>query len=213
MTPDAVLFDCDGVLVDSEPATRRLLVARLREAGLEIDGAEFDRQFLGGTMAGTAEKARAMGADLGDDWVAETYEELYVALAGTQEIPGAAALLDALAAADVPFAVCSNGPVRKMEVTLDAAGLAERLSGRILSAHDHPPPKPAPDLYLAGAALCGVAPARAVVVEDSPTGARAAAAAGVPCLGLAAGEEARLMAGSGARIVASLAEVQAIVLG
>ena len=213
MKPDAVLFDCDGVLVDSEPATRRLLVERLRDAGLETDEDDLQRRFLGGTLAQVAENARAAGADLHDGWVAETYEALYVVLADTREIPGATALLDALDAAGIPHAVCSNGPMRKMEVTLGSTGLWDRLQGRILSAHDHPPPKPAPDLYLAGARLLGAAPARSVVVEDSPTGARAAHAAGIPCLGLARGEEARIMEAEGARIVASQDEVRRILLG
>lgn len=212
MRPEAVLFDCDGVLVDSEPASRRLLARRLAEAGLNLSRDDLDRLFLGGTIAGLAETARGMGADLPPSWVAETYEALYVVLADTAEIPGAAALLDALDAAGLPYAVCSNGPMRKMEVTLGAAGLRDRLEGHILSAHDHPPPKPAPGLYLKGAALCGVPPERAVVVEDSPTGARAARAAGIPCLGLAEGNGAWLMAELGARIVGSLAEVRAIVL-
>lgn len=213
MRPDAVLFDCDGVLVDSEPATQRFLVARLRDAGLALAEEDMFRLFLGGTLAGLAEKARRMGADLHDGWVAETYEALYDVLADTAEIPGATALLDALDAAGIAHAVCSNGPLRKMEVTLGATCLWERLRGRILSAHVHPPPKPAPDLYLLGARRCGVEPARCVVVEDSPTGARAAQAAGIPCLGLASGREAELMRGSGARIVGSLDAVREIVLG
>ncbi len=213
MRPKAVLFDCDGVLVDSEPASHILIAARLAEAGLDLSKADLQRMFLGGTLAGVAEKARSMGADLPGTWVADTYEALYVALADTREIAGATALLDALDRAQIPHAVCSNGPIRKMEVTLGATSLWERLEGRILSAHVHGPPKPAPDLYLLGAERCGARAENCVVVEDSPTGARAAKAAGIPCLGLATGEEARLMAEAGTRIVGSLDEVRTIVLG
>ncbi len=213
MRPDAVLFDCDGVLVDSEPTAQRVLQGRLSAAGLELEEADFYRLFLGGTMAGVAETARQMGAEIGPGWVEETYEALFVALESTREIPGAGALLDALAGAGIPFAVCSNGPMRKMAVTLASSGLAARVDGRVLSAHDHPPAKPAPDLYLRGAALCGADPSRCVVVEDSPSGARAARAAGIPCLGLAEGAQAERVAAEGARIVGSLSEVREILLG
>ncbi len=207
MRPRAVLFDCDGVLVDSEPPSRNLLIRRLADAGLSLDHNEINELFLGGTLAGLAERARALGADLPPDWVDETYEALFQALATVPEIPGAKRLLQGLSDAGIPFAICSNGPTRKMEVTLGATGMWDLAQGRILSAHVHAKPKPAPDLYLLGAEMCETPPEACVIVEDSPTGARAAKAAGIPCLALAVPEDRESVAALGADLIPSLDDI------
>lgn len=187
LPPDLVIFDCDGVLVDSEPLTNVVIRDNLARHGLELSLKDILENFVGGTMAGLMRDARGMGAQLPDDWVACIYEEMFAVLAEEVEvIPGIVGVLDALDQAGVPYAVGSNGPHRKMEITLGRTGLIERLRGHVYSREDVAAPKPAPDLYLHAAAQAGVAPGRAVVIEDSPTGARAAQAAGILCFGYVA---------------------------
>jgi HAD superfamily hydrolase (TIGR01509 family) len=103
-----------------------------------------------------------------------------------EAIKGIEAVLDALDAASIPYAVGSNGRIAKMEVTLGRTGLLTRFEGRLYSGQLHAKPKPAPDLYLYIADQFGVAPADAVVIEDSASGAGAAYAAKIPCYGYAA---------------------------
>jgi beta-phosphoglucomutase-like phosphatase (HAD superfamily) len=110
MTPRAVIFDCDGVLVDSEPATFALLAAELASHGLRLPQTEMERLFLGGTIAGVHSRARALGAALPDDWVEGFYERLYARLAeGTPLVPGVLHLLDRLDAAGVMISRGSEG--------------------------------------------------------------------------------------------------------
>lgn len=183
--PAAVLFDCDGVIVDSEGPTFDLLVANLARHGLPLTRSQLETDYMGGTLETVATRATAAGARLPAAWVADTYAEMYAMLAaGTPLVPGILAVLDALDAAGIPCAVASNGTPEKMAITLGQHGLIPRfratLSGQALGK-----PKPAPDLYLAAAAACAADPARCVVIEDSATGAQAALNAGIPCLGFA----------------------------
>jgi len=187
MPPEMVLFDCDGVLVDSETLTADVLCSNLARHGLTITREDFADFFLGGTMTGVSEKAREMGAHLPDTWIDDTYEEMFATLATSVEaISGASNVLDRLDAAGILYAVCSNGPHRKMNITLARTGLAARLQGRIYSRQDVAAPKPAPDLYLKAAADAGIPASRCVVIEDSPAGARAGNAAGMRVFGFAA---------------------------
>jgi HAD superfamily hydrolase (TIGR01509 family) len=103
---------------------------------------------------------------------------------GTPLIPGILPVLDALDAAGIPYAVGSNGTPEKMQITLGQHGLIPRFRA-VLSGQAIGRPKPAPDLYLLAALQCGADPAACVVIEDSPAGAAAALAAGIPCLGFA----------------------------
>jgi len=186
MTPAAVLFDCDGVIVDSEGLTLDLLLDDLARHGLALTRHRLETDFVGGTIETVATRIRAEGMALPADWVARFYDRMYAALAeGTPLIPGILPVFDALDAAGVPYAVGSNGTPRKMAITLGQHGLIPRFRA-VLSGQETGRPKPAPDLYLAAAAACGADPARCLVIEDSPTGARAALAAGIPCLGFAA---------------------------
>ena len=200
MRPAAVLFDCDGVLVDSEPVTDRVIAASHARHGLPFDAGEVHALFLGGTMAGVAETARRLGADLPADWVDRIYEEMFAELAkGTALIPGIGTVLDALDAAGIPYAVGSNGPHRKMEITLGQhPALHRRLRGRIFSRHDVGRPKPAPDLYLHAAAALGAPAEACAVVEDSLPGVRAARAAGMACFGYAPRGDGAGLAAEGA---------------
>ena len=183
--PCAVLFDCDGVVVDSEPQMNAMLKADFACYGLVVDDAELEN-LLGGVLSDVAARARATGADLPSDWVEDFYLRLYTELArGVPLIPGITGVLDALDAAGIPYGIGSNGSEAKLRTTLSQhPDIASRF-GAVLSGQTLGQPKPAPDLYLAVAAALGVSSHGCVVVEDSATGARAAAAAGIRCFGYA----------------------------
>lgn len=184
LRPDFVLFDCDGVLVDSERLTNRVIHHNLKDRGFFVPEEEISTLFLGGTMPGLYEAARARGAVLEADWVERIYEDVFVALdKEITPIPGIFDVLDWLDQAAIPYAVCSNGPHAKMDITLARCGLKARFEGRIYSRQDVTTPKPAPDVYLLAAQRAGIAPARCVVIEDSPNGAKAGKAAGMYTLG------------------------------
>lgn len=196
MTPKAVLFDCDGVIVDSEPATFALLQQDLAAHGLAVSLASLEQDYIGGTMADVASRASQNGATLPADWVDRFYAKLYSHLAtGTPLIAGILPLLDRLDAANIPYAIGSNGSAEKMQVTLGQhPALYRRLEGRMFSGQSLGKAKPAPDLYLHAAAALHTAARDCVVIEDSATGARAARAAGMRCFGYAPHGNPRLAA-------------------
>ncbi|MEH7828574.1 HAD family hydrolase [Gemmobacter denitrificans] len=212
MTPAAVLFDCDGVVVDSEPATFDLLAEDLAARGLDLSRAEMEQRFLGGTIERCGRIAAELGADIPAGWTAEIYERLYDRLAqGTALVAGVAQVFDALDAAGIPYAIGSNGTMRKMAVTLGQhPALLQRLTGRLFSGIDLGMLKPAPDLYLHAAQNLGVAPAACVVIEDSATGARAAQRAGMRCMGYAPHGDGASLQAEGAQIFTSMAELPAL---
>jgi HAD superfamily hydrolase (TIGR01509 family) len=186
-----VLFDCDGVLVDSETLTQNVLSVDLARFGLHIPPQDVGRLFIGGTMAGVMQSARDMGAGLPDDWLDHIYAILFAELGARCEIiPGVIEVLNRLDGAGIGYATCSNGPMAKMEVTMGRCDLWARFEGRIFSAHDCAAAKPAPDVYLKAARLAGVDPADCAVIEDSATGARAGQAAGMRCFGYSVATEA-----------------------
>ncbi|MEN8834132.1 HAD family phosphatase [Pacificibacter sp.] len=195
--PKLVIFDCDGVLVDSEPTTLTLLRNEFEYYGLPLTAAEVDRDYIGVAMADIAVKARANGATLPEDWVVSIYAKMFERLRkGVPLIAGIEAALDALDAAGIPYAVGSNGPMAKMDITLGAhPALLERLKGRIFSAHDCKAGKPDPELFLKAAAFMNVAPEACVVVDDSVAGATAGVRAGMRTLGFdTQGDGAHLIA-------------------
>lgn len=213
MIPKLVVFDCDGVLVDSEGVTSDVLVENLNSHGLPITLRDVAELFTGGTMDGVFATAKARGADLPDRWVEDIYRVIYAKLAeGVPLIDGVVDLIDALEAAGVAVWVASNGTYRKMEITLTPSGLADRLAGRILSRQNFAP-KPAPDMILHAMAQTGARAAETVMVDDSTAGCRAGVAAGVRTFGFATeGQDARLAA-VGAEVVRSMAEIQRRLLG
>lgn len=182
---DLIVFDCDGVLVDSERITERVFAQMLGELGLALDEAEMAEQFLGRS---TGESVRRAGELLGRPLPAD-FEERYgersrVVLAREVTLmPGVAQMLNAI---DLPSAIASNGLREKMQITLRVTGLLPRFDGRWFGIDDVAHGKPAPDLYLLAARSFGARPAHCVVVEDSPTGVAAGLAAGMTVLGYAA---------------------------
>lgn len=193
--PQLVLFDCDGVIVDSEHITVRSLQANLMGFGLDLGIDQVAALCVGGTMSVVADNLRRDGTALPDDWLETFYSEVYDVLGReVTVITGFSAVLDRLDRARLPYVVCSNGRLRKMEIMLTRIGEWERLRGSLYSAQELGSPKPAPDVYLKAAADRGVTPADCVVVEDSMIGARAARAAGMRCLGYAGAGNASALA-------------------
>jgi HAD superfamily hydrolase (TIGR01509 family) len=212
MTPALVIFDCDGVLVDSETATNVILSEELTRRGLPLSPAEVARDFVGGTLRDVAARARAAGARLADDWVESFYEVMYATLArGTPLIPGVEAVLDRLDAAGIPYAVASNGSERKMGITLGQhPAMWARLQGRLFSAHVLGTAKPEPGLLLAAATRFAVPPASCAMVDDSVAGCTAAARAGMPCFGFAEHDDGRRLAATGATVFHRMADLPAL---
>lgn len=209
--PDAVLFDCDGVVVDSEGPTFALFLQDLARHGLPLTLQQFEADFLGGTVELVASRARAAGARLPEGWVVDFYGRMYAMLAaGVPLVEGVTAVLDRLDQAGLPYAMGSNGSLEKMEITLGQHGIKRRFRA-ILSGQGMGAPKPAPDVYLAAARACGARPEACVVIEDSATGAQAGLAAGMRVLGFAAhGVEtvtARKLTGLGVPLFQRMAEL------
>ncbi|MEM7424362.1 MAG: HAD family phosphatase [Pseudomonadota bacterium] len=208
MTPSLVIFDCDGVLVDSEPITNREMAADLTAHGLPVTTEECMSLFVGGTIALVAEQARARGANLPDDWVPDFYDRMCVALAEEVEaIPGVAEVVASLQSAGTTLAIGSNGPMRKMEVTLGRTGLWPAFEQRIYSAHDIGIAKPDTRFYAHIAGALGHAKPNTVVIEDSASGVKAATGAGIRCLGYAGDTPAAKLQAEGAEIFTDMAEL------
>jgi len=179
-----VIFDCDGVLVDTEPVSNRVLAGLLTEAGLPTTLEDCLRYYRGRAMASVlADAARRLGAPLGFDVAARYYAEVEAIFrVELDPVPG---VIDALDRIDLPWCVASSGPHHKMEVTLRTTGLWDRFDGRIFSATEVARGKPAPDLFLYAADRMGFDPASTAVVEDSIAGVQAAVAAGMRALAFA----------------------------
>jgi HAD superfamily hydrolase (TIGR01509 family) len=184
-----VIFDCDGVLIDSEALCNRVVAAELRKAGWALSAAECHRRFLGLTFADTQAAAEVqLGRSLGAGWVAEIVRRVTAVMAAEAEpIAGAREALEATAALGLPFRIASNSSHAEMAAKFARTELAGLVGGRIHSAYDMialgKRGKPDPDLFLAAAAAEGVSPDSCVVIEDSLAGVRAAVAAGMRCLG------------------------------
>lgn len=184
--PAAVLFDCDGVLADSEGLVNALLADALTLLGWPLSADAARRAFTGLALSDIIAQVEARVGALPADW-AETLTRDIVAAVGTRlgPVPGAIDALRTILGQGVPVAVASNAGRRELRAKLDRLGLTDAFRGRTFSCEDVARPKPAPDVYLAAAQACGVPPQDCCVVEDSVVGVRAGIAAGCRVLGLA----------------------------
>jgi HAD superfamily hydrolase (TIGR01509 family) len=177
-----VIFDCDGVLIDSEPISNRVLRDSLESAGLPMTLPEVMRTFVGNTRDGCIELAgrmlgRPLPPDFGAQWDAALFAALRAELRPVESVP------ELLASLKTPYCVASNGNPDRMALSLEAAGLMPLVQGRLFTASEVAKPKPAPDLFLHAARRMGAQPGDCVVIEDTPTGVKAAVAAGMAVFG------------------------------
>jgi HAD superfamily hydrolase (TIGR01509 family) len=181
-----VIFDCDGVLVDTERIAVRIDVIVLAELGWPMTEAEVVERFMGRSDEEmTADIEAHLGRRLPASWE-EPFRHLY-RQAFEAELEPVAGVVGALDAIAIPTCVASSGTHEKIRFTLGLTGLYERFAGRIFSVSDVARGKPAPDLFLHAAARMGVPPAQCAVVEDSRYGVEAARAAGMRAFGYAGG--------------------------
>ncbi|MFC4453239.1 HAD family phosphatase [Deinococcus sonorensis] len=212
---DAVLFDLDGVLVDSEMLANRVWLDLLAQHGLTFTSQEFLERSVGSSFKVLYEGLkRDFGWERPADFDARSDAALAAAFEGVLPIEGAPETLQALARAGVPYAVASNSRRDRLELKVRAAGLEALLPHRLDPALVGGHGKPAPDLYQAAARQLGVAAARCLVIEDSLTGVQAGVAAGATVWGLLAGGHthggtgAQLQAAGASRLLYSHAELR-----
>jgi HAD superfamily hydrolase (TIGR01509 family) len=179
---DLIIFDCDGVVVDSEPIVHEVFGDFVRSLGMNMTTEEMFERFLGKTLADcVAVIEQATGRPLPRGALDRYKQERDRALRErVTPISGVRAVLESLT---TPYCIASNGDFEKMSATLGATGLLALFEGRVFSALDVARGKPAPDLFLHAAARMGVEPGRAAVVEDSLNGVLAGRAAGMTTYG------------------------------
>jgi HAD superfamily hydrolase (TIGR01509 family) len=211
--PELVIFDCDGVLVDSELIANRVFAAMLAELGLSLPLEYLFEHFVGRSMQHCWEQvARMLGREVPQELRDELQLRTIAALqAEVQAVPGIEAVLDSL---DVPYCVASSGTHSKMRTTLGATGLLPRFGNRMFSATEVARGKPAPDIFLHAASRCGVEPQVCAVIEDSPAGVAAGVAAGMTVYGYCAfTAEARLREAGAYRTFDAMAKLPALLFG
>jgi len=187
---DLVIFDCDGVLVDSELISCRAHAEILTRHGYPISAEQVFDRFLGrSTRQARLEIETELGRNLPDGFQAQLRDELFQSFTATlAAVPHIEAALDAIAQ---PVCVASSGSQERMRISLGRAGLYDRLSPNIFSATQVRNGKPAPDLFLFAARQMATAPGRCVVIEDSVPGIAGARAAGMTVLGFHGGSHCR----------------------
>jgi HAD superfamily hydrolase (TIGR01509 family) len=210
MNWDLVIFDCDGVLVDSEPIAMRLFSVMLREIGLSVTDAEVRERFVGQAMPAWLHVIEGrLGRSVPPGFVPDFYTRLEAAFRQElRAIPGVAEVLGRLTA---PMCVASNAPLAKVQSALRLTGLLPFFEGRLFSATELAGGKPSPDLLLYVARCMKARPSRCAVVEDSPLGVQVGMAAKMPVFGYAAGlSDSRALAAAGARVFFHMEELPSL---
>jgi HAD superfamily hydrolase (TIGR01509 family) len=208
-----VIFDCDGVLVDSERLSHTVLRQMLHELGSTISYEETVQRFIGTSMPiCLARVGELLGQGPPQGFMADFGRRTRAAFeAELTVVPGVEQVLAAMTG---PYCVASNGNRAKVDFTLGHTGLRASFEGRIFTADDVQHPKPAPDLFLFAARMLGADPARTTVIEDTPTGILAAKSAGMRAIGFAAMTPAARLIEAGADAVAlSMVEVAVLLDG
>jgi HAD superfamily hydrolase (TIGR01509 family) len=205
MSIELIIFDCDGVLIDSEWVASRLIAAEMTRLGWAMDAAESMRLFLGMSISDMEPMIEArIGRALPAGWRQRIAGELLVAL-GTEAklIDGAKEILEQVDAMGMDWRVASNSSDEEMAVKFARTGLSELTAGRAHSASSviarGGKAKPAPDIFYAAAASACVTPENCLVIEDSPLGVRGAVAAGMVCYGYAPHGDGAHLKDAGAR--------------
>lgn len=178
--PKLVIFDCDGVLVDTETLANHRLAQWISEGGYPVTYEQCRQRFCGRSLVSVHAELKAMGTDLGDDFVERWYRQLpEIFGSGVEAIPHVETFIDAVKAAGIAYCVASSARTDKMLLTLGQTGLLPHFHDVLFSATMVAHSKPAPDLFLHAAKTMGYAPADCIVIEDSVAGTQAGIAAGM----------------------------------
>ncbi len=211
LPPELVIFDCDGVLVDSEPISSRVLAEALTAAGLPTTQPQARRDYQGMLLADIGVVAEdRLGRPLPDGWSGRFEADRAEAFrAELTAVPGAAEAVRRVAGAGIAVCVASQGPLEKIRLTLGLTGLLDLFAaGALFTAYAVQRGKPHPDLFLHAAATMGAEPTASVVVEDTPSGVVGAVRAGMRVLGLAAiAEDEPALRGAGAETFTALSQL------
>jgi beta-phosphoglucomutase-like phosphatase (HAD superfamily) len=210
---EMVIFDCDGVLIDSEPLCNRVVAEILTADGWATTAEECERRFIGLSFYAMQPVVEThLGRALGDDWVDRVVAIVTEAMAREVEpMPGAREVLETVTALGLKWRVASNSSHIEMAAKFGRNGWLEMVDGRLHSSVDvialGGSGKPAPDIYLAAAEADNVPPAHCLVIEDSVAGVTAARAAGMDCLGLACHGDGAALRAAGAIPIHSMHEL------
>ena len=208
-----VIFDCDGVLVDSEGPANRVVAEAITALGWPMTTEQSCALFIGLRLSDIPAVVEAqIGRPVPPGWVNALRDRMIETLSEEVEaMPGAHDALRATTALGLPYRIASNSSHEEMAVKFGRVGMVDLVAGRTHSARDVARGKPAPDVFLHAAAAEGVPPAACLVIEDSVPGAQAARAAGMACVGLAPhGDDPGLRA-AGAILIRLLAELPDII--
>jgi HAD superfamily hydrolase (TIGR01509 family) len=202
-----VIFDCDGVLVDSEVISNRVLAAMLTEQGLPTTLPQARREYQGLLLADVLARVEAkLGRSLPVDWLARYEDERADAFRRElQPVAGAAEVVERLLGAGLRVCVASQGKLEKTRLSLALTGLDHLFPEHVrFSAYSVANGKPAPDLFLHAAATMGAEPSGCAVVEDTPSGVQAAVAAGMRAIGYTADSDEQALREAGAELLRSV---------
>jgi HAD superfamily hydrolase (TIGR01509 family) len=204
--PQLLIFDCDGVLVDSEDLACRVIAEEISNLGFPMETVEARRLFTGGSFADVIQfTEQILGLKINFDLEARYREKTFALFEQElQPIPGISDIIPTIL---LQKCVASNGPLNKMTFNLKRTNLYHHFEGRLFSAYEVNRWKPDPFLFLHAAQTIGVAPEHCLVIEDSVQGVRAAVAADIPVLGFAPNYEGEALAREGARVFYNMGEL------
>ncbi len=214
MPPELIIFDCDGVLIDSEGIASALIAREMTALGWMMDADEAQRQFIGMCITDMEPVIEAkIGYSLPLGWRAHIEGEMLDALGSqVRPMPGAKPMLEKITRLGIDWRIASNSSDQEMAVKFASSGLAHLTAGRAHSAVSLAArggrPKPAPDIYLDAASASGIAPKHCLVLEDSALGVTAAVRAGMACYGFAPhGDGAALLTAGATALLSDLDEI------
>jgi HAD superfamily hydrolase (TIGR01509 family) len=194
---ELLIFDCDGVLVDSELITNRVFVGMLNELGLALTLEDMFERFVGRSMPQCLSIIKELlGHDVPEEFLSEFRIRMTAAL--KSELKAVAGIEWALNSVKLPYCVASSGTHDKMQMTLGLTGLLPKFQGRMFSVTEVAHPKPYPDVFLHAAKQMGVGASSCAVIEDTPTGVQAGVAAGMTVFGFCAHTPKRRLLEAGA---------------
>ncbi|MCU0542750.1 MAG: HAD family hydrolase [Oscillatoriaceae cyanobacterium Prado104] len=199
---DLIIFDCDGVLVDSETIVNRIFAEMLTEVGFPITYAEMTRNFTGKSLETCLEIIeQSYGKPVPKNFIERCKEREIAAL--QQELQPVSGIVEMLEQITLPRCVASNSSHRHIQLVLKLTGLLHQFEGKLYSANDVSRPKPFPDVYLYAARQMETNPERCLVIEDSVPGVQAGCAAGMTVFGYAQRSDRTALIDAGAKVVFS----------